>query len=289
MAQELAAKPLRDQELSNLQEQCAQLKKQGVWPHLKVILVGDHPPSVIYTRNKKNFCESFGARCEIVKLPESISEADFLKKLSEIASDADVNGCFVQLPLPKQLSQLDVGKLIPPEKDVDGFHPLNLARILEGDEQGLVPCTPKGIMTLLDYYNIDVASKHVVIIGRSLIVGKPLSLLMTNHNATVTLCHSRTQNLENYTKSADIIVSAVGIPKLIGSEHLRQRRDQVLIDVGMNKNDDGSLCGDMDLEQMADHCSAYTPVPGGIGPMTIFSLAQNLLQAARFSLQNPGR
>ncbi len=286
MARELAAKPLRDKELAVLQSQCEELKRQGVWPHLKVILVGDHPPSVIYTRNKKAFCESFGARCEIVNLDKGLSEQDFLEALSKITNDEDVHGCFVQLPLPKHLAHLDVGKLIPPEKDVDGFHPLNLARILEGDEDGLIPCTPKGIMTLLKFNKIDVAGKHVVIIGRSLIVGKPLSLLMTNHNATVTLCHSRTRDLAAHTLQADIIVTAVGVHKVIGPEHLRKSGDQILIDVGMNKNEEGALCGDMDLEPMKKHCSAYTPVPGGVGPMTIFSLAQNLLQAARFRLQN---
>lgn len=286
MARELAAKPLRDKELAVLQSQCEELKRQGVWPHLKVILVGEHPPSVLYTRNKKAFCESFGARCEIVNLKSDISEREFLNSLKSISADQDVHGCFVQLPLPKQLAHLDVGKLIPPEKDVDGFHPLNLARILEGDETGLVPCTPKGIMTLLEFNQIDVSGKHVVILGRSLIVGKPLALLMTNHNATVTLCHSKTQNLKAHTLAADIIVTAVGQHKVIGPDHLRPGGDQILIDVGMNKNDEGSLCGDMDLEKMKDRCLAYTPVPGGVGPMTIFSLAQNLLQAAQFRLQN---
>lgn len=286
MALELAAKKLRDLELPKLKSECESLKRAGVWPHLKVILVGNHAPSLIYTRNKKSFCESFGARCEIVALDENIGEKEFLATLSDLALDPDVHGCFVQLPLPAHLKHLDVGKLIPAEKDVDGFHPLNLSRLLEGDESGLVPCTPKGVMTLLDFYGVNVSGAHVVIIGRSLIVGKPLALLMTNHNATVTLCHSKTKNLEALTQMADIIVTAVGQTQLLRLEHLRSSKDQVLVDVGMNKKADGTLCGDMDLEQLKDHCRAYTPVPGGVGPMTIFSLAQNLLQAARFRLQN---
>lgn len=252
---------------------------------MKVILVGENPASLIYTRNKKIFCEKFEAVCEIINLPKTIGEAAFLEQVLEISNDRTVHGCFIQLPLPEQLQHIDVGNLIPPEKDVDGFHKNNLNYLLHGsEEKALLPCTPKGILTLLNYYGVECEGKNVVMIGRSMIVGKPMALMMVNKNATVTICHSRTTNLPMHTRQADIIISAIGKARFINATHLSPGHDQVIIDVGMNHDEEGNLCGDIDLDAVLDKCRGVTPVPGGVGPMTILSLAQNLLQAAEKSL-----
>ncbi|PIK14218.1 bifunctional 5,10-methylenetetrahydrofolate dehydrogenase/5,10-methenyltetrahydrofolate cyclohydrolase [Halobacteriovorax sp. JY17] len=278
----LKSKPIVRKSLQILAEKSNSLREQGITPCMKVILVGDNPASLIYTRNKKRFMEKFGAECEIIKLPSELTEVDFLARVQSIVSDKNNHGCFIQLPLPKQLAHIDVGELIEPSKDVDGFNKANIMNLYKGEkgERALIPCTPKGIITLCDYYNIELASKRVVVIGRSLIVGKPMSMLLTNHNATVTLCHSKTVNLEEHTKSADIIIVAIGSAKFLKKGHLSDSKKQYIIDVGMNHDEDGKLCGDVDFENVRDYVAGITPVPGGIGPMTILSLAQNLLQAA---------
>jgi methylenetetrahydrofolate dehydrogenase (NADP+)/methenyltetrahydrofolate cyclohydrolase len=281
MSKLLKAAPFVEEKLEHLKLMCAELKDKGLTPRMEVILVGVHRASKLYTTKKKKFCESFGAECEIHRLDEKIDEASFLRKLKEMAENPKVHGCFVQLPLPDHLSGLDVAHLIPPEKDVDGFHPENLYNVMLGSGKALWPCTPLGIMQLLEYYQIPVLSKHVVIIGRSMIVGKPLAQMMTNANATVTLCHSRTKNLHEYTKQADIIVSAVGRSRYLNESYLNEGGQQVLIDVGINHDEEGKLCGDIDAEKIKDKVHAYTPVPGGVGPLTILSLSQNLLQAAK--------
>lgn len=282
----MKSRPLVDKSVEELTVACAELKKQGVTPTMKVILVGNNPGSVIYTRNKKRFIEKFGAECEIIKLPESLEEDAFLKSVADIVNNDDVHGCFVQLPLPKQLAHINVGELIPPHKDVDGFNKANVMNLYQGEkgDGALISCTPKGVVTLCNYYGIEIENKNVTIVGRSLIVGKPLSLLMTNHNATVTLCHSKTKDLSLFTKNADIIVMATGNAKFLKKEHLNDSGKQVIIDVGMTYDEDGKLCGDVDFENVKDHVSAISPAPGGVGPMTILSLAQNLLQAAQNGL-----
>lgn len=285
MTQILKAAPVISIALEKLKTDCAQLKGLGITPSMKVILVGNNPPSVVYTRNKKIFTESFGGECEIIHLPENISEKEFLGQLKSITSRQDVHGCFVQLPLPAHLQHINIGALIPPSMDVDGFHPDNLMKILEGNsDQALIPCTPKGILSLMNHYAIDLLGKHVVVIGRSMIVGKPMALLLTEKNATVTLCHSRTHNLEEHCQTADIIISAVGKTRFLNSRYVRHDHSQVLIDVGINLDEAGKLCGDMDFDDLLPHVKCITPVPGGVGKMTILSLAQNLLQAARNKL-----
>lgn len=278
--------PLVAREIENLKKRCDSLKAKGVTPNMKVLLVGENKASLIYTRNKKRFCEKFGAECEIINLNENIKEDEFLNKVREISNREDVHGCFVQLPLPKHLQHIDCGALIAPEKDVDGFHDHNIGELFKGDPKsnGLMPCTPQGVVNLIEFYGHELSGKNVVIIGRSLIVGKPLSLLMLNKNATVTVCHSRTAHLQEHTKRADIVVSAVGRPRFLTSEYLSKDKNQILVDVGINHDADGKLCGDMDYENIKDLCAGITPVPGGVGPLTILSLAQNLLQAAENSL-----
>ena len=278
----LKSKPVIEKNKEALIEECQKLRSLGVIPSMKVILVGKNPASLIYTRNKKKFMDQIGADCEIISLPENLAAQDFLKKIEQISFDATVHGCFVQLPLPKQLGHIDVGELIPPEKDVDGFHPKNLYSLMQGDigQQSLLPCTPKGIITLLQHYGVDLAGKNIVIVGRSMIVGKPMGLLMLNHNATVTICHSRTKNLKDQIKKADIIISAIGKANFITKEFLNKSGNQILVDVGMNHDQENKLCGDIDLNNVLNSCAQITPVPGGVGPMTILSLAENLITAA---------
>lgn len=287
MATVLKAAPIAQQIVEDLTTQCQQLSEKGCRPNLKVILVGEHPPSVIYTRNKKKFMEGIGAECEIIKLPENINEQEFLNVVNKQATDKSVHGLFVQLPLPKHLSHIDVGQLVPPKKDVDGFHAQNLYQLMAGDsgEKALISCTPKGVLSMLKYAGIELEGKNVAIVGRSLIVGKPLSLLLTNANATVTLCHSRTKNLREVTKAADIIVAAIGKAKFIDESYLRESGDQILIDVGINHDEEGKLCGDINQARVEDKCSLITPVPGGVGKMTIVSLGQNLVSAAKQQLE----
>lgn len=266
-----------------LKAECKALKEKNIFPQLKVVLVGSDPASIVYTTNKKKFCEKVGALCEIVTLDEQISEVDFLKVITQINDDKLVDGCIIQLPLPKQLSHLDVGRLVKKEKDVDGFHPDNLYALMSNqlDSKTFISCTPKGILTLMQESQIEVSGKHVVIVGRSMIVGKPLAMLLTNHNATVTLCHSQTTNLKELTKNCDILISAIGKAHFIDETYLSPNKNQVIIDVGMNTDTQGQLCGDVHYERVEHLVSAITPVPGGVGPMTIVSLVQNLLQASK--------
>jgi methylenetetrahydrofolate dehydrogenase (NADP+)/methenyltetrahydrofolate cyclohydrolase len=269
-----------------LKAECKLLSENNIFPQLKVILVGSDPASLIYTANKKKYCEKIGAICEIVALDEKISEIDFKNIINQINSDDKVHGCIIQLPLPKHLSHIDVGHLVTKEKDVDGFNPENLYALMRNstDSKNFISCTPKGILTLMQESQINVSGKHVVIIGRSMIVGKPLAMLLTNHNATVTLAHSHTENLRILTKSCDILVSAIGKANFIDETFISPNKNQVIIDVGMNTDTQGQLCGDVCYERVVNLVSAITPVPGGVGPMTIVSLAQNLLQACKNKL-----
>ena len=286
MTQILKAAPVVEKNKKRLTEEVQKLKDLGVTPSMKVILVGENPASILYTRNKKKFIENLGAKCEIIKLSKNINADTFLGQVKEIAADKDIHGCFVQLPLPSQLKHIKVGSLIPPSKDVDGFHFENLAKLFTGDkgEKALLPCTPKGIITLLKHYDIDVAGKHVVVLGRSLIVGRPMASLLTNYDATVTLCHSKTENICDITRTADIIICAVGNPKGVTCQFVEQNKKQVIVDVGINRDNEGMLCGDAHYEDLKDNVAAITPVPGGVGPMTILSLADNLIIAAKRSL-----
>jgi len=279
MTKLLLARDVADNSIDALKDQCLTLARRGLTPKMKVILVGDNSASRIYIKHKRILCEKVGADFDLVELNEKISKEEFLHTINEVNSDDSVTGCFVQLPIPKHLQDIDVTTLINPLKDIDGFHTDSIAHLYKNYGQGFTPCTPKGIMSLLKYHNIACAGKHVVIIGRSLIVGKPLSLLMTNENATVTLCHSRTKNIESFTKQADIIVCAIGIANYLTPKYLRDDQSQVIIDVGMNKNEHGKTCGDVDFSNVSKMVLAITPVPGGVGPMTVLSLVENLIKA----------
>lgn len=282
----LAAAPLVDQIKTNLIERCLRLKNAGIIPSMSVVLVGNNPASLTYIRNKKKMCEEVGAHFELQQLDENISEQDFLTKLDKLNKDPKVHGIIIQLPVSEHLKKLNLPNLVSPEKDIDGFHGLNTQKIYTGSTNldSLMPCTPKGIINLLNYYQIPIAGKNILVIGRSLIVGKPLSMLLSNLNATVTLAHSKTKNLELFSKNADIIIVAIGKAHFINKKHIDPNKHTIVIDVGMNTQN-GKLTGDVDQENVSDIVEGISPVPGGVGPMTVVSLIDNLIIAAESHLK----
>lgn len=254
----------------------------GITPGLAVILVGDDPASQVYVRNKHRGCIEVGINSIEIKLPSSTTEEELLSKINELNGRPDVHGILVQLPLPSHINEENVILAISKEKDVDAFNPYNVGRIMTGGYVFL-PCTPSGVMTLLDYYNISISGKNCVVIGRSNIVGKPMAMLLLERNGTVTVCHSRTQSLVQHTKNADIVVVAVGRAGFLRAEHIKE--GAVVIDVGINRMEDGSLVGDVDFEAVSQIASYITPVPGGVGPMTITTLLENTVKAAELSVK----
>ncbi|MBE3570297.1 MAG: bifunctional methylenetetrahydrofolate dehydrogenase/methenyltetrahydrofolate cyclohydrolase FolD [Bacillales bacterium] len=274
-----AAKEIRDR----IKKEVDELQAQGVVPGLAVILVGDDPASHTYVRNKEKGCKEVGIHSEIYKYPASISEAELLEKIRELNEDKQIHGILVQLPLPGHISESKVIDTISPEKDVDGFHPVNVGKMVIGKE-GFLPCTPYGIMKLLEREQIDLQGKRAVVIGRSNIVGKPAGLLLLQRNATVTYCHSKTEDLSYHTKQADIIIAAVGKAKFLKAEDVKA--GAVIIDVGMNRDENGKLCGDVDFESVREKASFITPVPGGVGPMTITMLLYNTVQSAKRTVKD---
>ncbi|AMO85964.1 Bifunctional protein FolD [Solibacillus isronensis B3W22] len=258
------------------------LKEQGITPGLAVILVGDNPASKTYVANKQKSCEQIGMYSELVKLPEEISEQALLEQIRELNERASIHGILVQLPLPKHINEDKVIQTISPEKDVDGFSPISVGKMMLGQDTYL-PCTPYGVMKMLEHAGIDVAGKHAVIVGRSHIVGKPMGQLLLQKDATVTYTHSKTPDLPYFTKQADILIAAVGRANFITSEHIKE--GAVVIDVGINRNEDNRLCGDVDFDDVLGIASHITPVPGGVGPMTITMLLENTVQAAEKELE----
>lgn len=254
------------------------LKGKGVTPGLAVILVGDDQASHTYVRNKEKACEQLGMYSELIKLPASVKEEELLGRLRELNADPRINGILVQLPLPKHIDEKLVIETIDPAKDVDGFHPINIGRMMTKQE-ALLPCTPFGILKMVKETGIDIKGKHVVVIGRSNIVGKPVGQLFLNEDATVTYCHSRTKDLRAFTTQADILIAAVGVAKMVKAEDVKE--GAIVIDVGMNRDEENKLCGDVDYTDVAPKASYITPVPGGVGPMTITMLMYNTVQAAK--------
>lgn len=251
------------------------LKDTNISPTLAVILVGNNPASEIYVRNKEKSCEKAGIVSKLFKYDEDIQEKELLEKICQLNNDDTIDAILVQLPLPDHIDENKITKAILPEKDVDGFTPVNIGLLASGLKPYAYPCTPKGIMTILKEYNINPDGKHAVVVGRSNIVGKPLSIMLLNANATVTTCHSHTKNLKDITKTADILVAAVGKPKFITAEMVKE--GAVVIDVGISRID-GKLCGDVDFENVSGKTSFITPVPKGVGPMTIASLMENTVE-----------
>lgn len=255
-----------------------ELVKKGVKPGLAVIIVGDDPASRVYVNNKKKACEKVGFLSKEFALPATTTQEELLALVNELNEDREINGILCQLPLPKGLDEKAVIEAISPLKDVDAFHASNVGKIMIGDYDFL-PCTPAGVMEMLHSYNIPVEGKECVVIGRSNIVGKPMAMLLLHENGTVTITHSRTKNLKEVTKRADILVAAIGKPKFVTADMVKE--GAVVIDVGMDRDENGKLCGDVDFENVKEKCSAITPVPGGVGPMTIAVLMKNTLKACK--------
>lgn len=268
----LDGKKLRDKIIENLKAKVDTFDEK---PTLVVILVGENPASKIYVNNKKKMAEKIGIHSEVINYPANITEAELLDKIEELNNDKNVTAILVQLPLPKHISKENIMNKITPSKDVDGFTPYNFGKLFSGENPTVYPCTPKGILLLLDEYNINLDGKHVVIVGRSNIVGRPLSQMMLNRNATVTVCHSHTKNLALITKTADVLVSAVG-KNIIEGEMLKT--NCVIVDVGIFKDENGKTRGDVDFESASKIASFISPVPGGVGPMTIASLMLNTVE-----------
>ena len=269
--------------LEKIREEHNQLKeKYGKQAGLAVVIVGNNPASQVYVRNKMKACENVGFYSENIELDENISEKELLQEIDKLNKNDRINGILVQLPLPSHINELKIIDRISPEKDVDGFHVANIGKMVIGDETGFLSCTPYGIMQLLEEYKIEIAGKDAVIIGRSNIVGKPMALMLIQKGATVQVCNSRTKDLRKKLNDADIIIVAAGVPKLLKKEDVKE--GAVVIDVGINRVD-GKICGDVDYEEVAERASYITPVPGGVGPMTIASLIKNTFKSYKNSLK----
>lgn len=276
MAKLIDGKKISQEIKDELKEKVAGLKAAGKTGALAVIQVGEDPASSVYVRNKKNACAYIGIESLAYELPESTTEEELLKLIEELNQKDEVKGILVQLPLPSHICEDKVIQAISPKKDVDGFHPQSVGAMTIG-EKGFLSCTPAGIIQLLKRSGVEIEGKHCVVIGRSNIVGKPMALLMLRENATVTIAHSRTKNLPELCKQADILIVAIGKPKFIGAEYVKE--GAVVIDVGIHRNEENKLCGDVKFEEVEPIASAITPVPGGVGPMTIAMLMSNCVQS----------
>ncbi len=276
MAEIIDGKKISQEIKDELKEKVAAMHAQGQEVTLAVVLVGQDPASCVYVRNKKRACEYIGIRSLSYELTEDTSEEEVLALIDKLNGDKDVNGILVQLPLPKHMDEDKITRAIDPLKDVDGFHPQNVGALSIG-LPGFVSCTPAGIIQLLKRSHIDMEGKHCVIVGRSNIVGKPMALLMLRENATVTVTHSKTKDLASVTRQADILIVAIGKKQFITADYVKE--GVVVIDVGMHRDENNHLCGDVAYDEVASHCSAITPVPGGVGPMTIAMLMHNCLES----------
>ena len=266
----------------DLAERITNLKTQGLTPGLAVILVGDNPASKTYVSNKQKTCEALGMHSRLLSFESNLTESELVETIHSLNQDPEIHGILVQLPLPDHITESAVLAAICPAKDVDGFHPISVGKMMLGQETFL-PCTPNGVMRLLEYSGINPAGKHAVVIGRSHIVGKPMGQLLLQKDATVTYAHSKTSNLKDITLQADILIVAIGRAKMITSDYVKN--GAVVIDVGMNRDENNRLCGDVDFDSVKEKTSYITPVPGGVGPMTITMLMANTVQSAEIELR----
>ncbi len=281
MAIIIDGKKIAEEYRKKIKEEVISLRKRDIIPAIAVILVGDNPASKVYIKNKRNACAQVQIESFEYTLPEDATQKDILALIDKLNSEKKVHGILVQLPLPAHLDEQTIIEAISPSKDVDGFHPINLGRLLSG-KPFFTPCTPMGIMTLIEKVGFDVAKKRAVVVGRSKIVGKPVAMMLLERNATVTICHSMTQNLDEIVGSADIVVAAAGKPHLIKGDWIK--KGAIVIDVGINRNKEGKLIGDVEFEEALKKAYAITPVPGGVGPMTVAMLLKNTLNAAKMGL-----
>ena len=280
MAKIIDGKAISAEIKEELKEKVAEYKKQGVEITLAVVKVGNDPASAVYVRNKEKACEYVGITSRTLALPEETTEEELLKVVNDLNEDKAVNGILVQLPLPKHIDESKVLLAIDSNKDVDGFHPVNVGKMVIGEETFL-PCTPAGIIEMLKRTDVEISGKECVVIGRSNIVGKPMSMLMLKENATVTIAHSRTKDLKEVTKRADILIAAIGKAKFVTADYVKE--GAVIIDVGMDRDENGKLCGDVDFDSVSQVASASTPVPGGVGPMTVTMLLVNCLRSVELN------
>ena len=278
MAHLIDGKAISQQIKDELKVEVAELNKNGIFPCLAVVQVGQDPASCVYVNNKKKACEYIGIKSLAFEVEDSITEPELLHLIAELNVNDEVHGILVQLPLPKHIDENRVIKTIAPEKDVDGFHPETVGNMCIGTK-GFLPCTPAGVIQLLKRSNIDINGKECVVVGRSNIVGKPMAMLLLRENGTVTITHSRTANLKEVCKRADILVAALGKPKFITADYVKE--GAVVIDVGIHRNESNKLCGDVDFDDVVDKVAAITPVPGGVGPMTIAMLMNNCVETVR--------
>lgn len=276
MYQVIDGKSISMQIKNECKQKVSELAEKGINVALAVIQVGADPASSVYVKNKKKACEYCGIKSIAYELDADTTQEELLSLIEELNLDTEVNGILVQLPLPKHIQEDKIIKAISPKKDVDGFHPENVGALCIG-QPGFLPCTPEGIIQLLKRSGITIEGKECVVLGRSNIVGKPMALLLLRENATVTICHSKTKNLKEITRRADILIAAIGKSKFINSSYVKD--DVCIIDVGIHRTENKKLCGDVDFESVAPHCSAITPVPGGVGPMTIAMLMHNLVES----------
>jgi len=282
-AQIINGKEIAESVRQEISKEVQQLREKNIIPGLAVILVGDNQASQTYVRHKQKACEDLGMHSVLIKKPAELSQEELIQSIAELNQDDSIHGILVQLPLPGHIQEKAIIEAISPEKDVDGFHPINIGRMMTGQD-AFLPCTPYGVMVMLEYIDYDLEGKHVVIVGRSNIVGKPAGQLFLNANATVTYCHSRTKDLAYYTKQADVVVAAVGKRDTITSDHIKE--GAIVIDVGMNRNDEGKLCGDVAFDEVKNKASYITPVPKGVGPMTITMLMKNTVKSAQKALES---
>ncbi|MFF2482058.1 bifunctional methylenetetrahydrofolate dehydrogenase/methenyltetrahydrofolate cyclohydrolase FolD [Paenibacillus sp. NPDC058071] len=277
-AQIIEGKKISDEIREEIKKETAELKERGIVPGLAVVLVGEDPASKVYVGSKEKACQQLGFYSEVHRLPAETTEQELLAVIDKLNNQDSINGILVQLPLPKHINEKAVIDAIHVDKDVDGFHPESVGNLVIGNDS-LLPCTPAGVIELIKRSGVDINGKHAVVIGRSNIVGKPVAMLLLRENATVTICHSRTANMEEIAKQADILVVAIGKPKAIGRSYVKP--GAIVIDVGINRLDNGKLAGDVDYEDCLDTAGYITPVPGGVGPMTITMLMKNTITAAK--------
>lgn len=256
-----------------------QLNSRGITPTLGIIRVGSRPDDLSYEKGAIKRCESTGVKVKVFELDENISQEDFISKVKEINNSRDIHGILIFRPLPDHLNEEEVKFLISPEKDIDCMNPINIAKVFAGDESGFAPCTPEAVIEILDYYNIPIQGKNVVVIGRSMVVGKPLSMLLLKRNATVTICHTKTKNIKDIAKNADILVAAAGKANMITRDYIST--GTIVIDVGINVDEEGNLCGDVNFKSAEEVADKITPVPGGVGTVTTFVLVKHVIRAAK--------
>ncbi len=278
----IKGKPVADKISKELINEVDNLVKEGINPKLAILRVGSRPDDLAYERGALKRCQTIGIETKVVQLPENISQEEYINEIYKLNDDKKVNGILMFRPLPKHLNEDEIKYHIDPKKDIDCFNPINTAKIAENDKSGFPPCTPTAVVEILKYYNIDLSGANIVVLGRSMVVGKPVSMLLLNENSTVTICHSRTRNLQEISSRADVVIAAVGKAKMVTSDYVKN--GAVVIDVGINVDNNGNLCGDVDTENLLEKVSMITPVPGGVGSVTTSILASHVVKACK--LQN---